>query len=144
ASQEVDYKVSHGNRPSPAFNSREYAACVDPHGVNGAEGCCAAMTDLIWLNGKTLPFADARVGVEDRGFQFADGVYEVIRIYNGKPFALDPHLQRLWNSAVDIQLTPPLTTDALAQQITQFLHRTGMREGMVYLQLTRGVAPRNH
>src|SRR5437762_2724653 len=84
------------------------------------------------------------VGIADRGFQFADGVYEVIRIYNGKPFTLIPHLQRLWNSAVDIQLTPPLTTDALAEQIKRFIAHTGMREGMVYLQLTRGVAPRNH
>jgi D-alanine transaminase len=102
------------------------------------------MTDWIWFNGQVLPFNDARVGVEDRGFQFADGVYEVIRIYNGKPFGLDEHLQRLWNSAVGIQLTPPLTTDALAEQITRFLQHTGLREGMVYLQLTRGVSPRNH
>src|SRR3954469_18726808 len=102
------------------------------------------MTEWIWLNGETLAMADARLGIEDRGFQFADGVYEVIRIYNGKPFTLIPHLQRLWNSAVDIQLTPPLTTDALAGQITKFIAHTGMREGMVYLQLTRGVAPRNH
>ena len=104
----------------------------------------AASTDSIWLNGKILPFADARLGIEDRGFQFADGVYEVVRIYNGKPFTLDLHLQRLWNSAVDIQLTPPMTTDALASQITTFISHTGLRDGMVYLQLTRGVAPRNH
>jgi D-alanine transaminase len=102
------------------------------------------MTEWIWLNGETLPFAEARLGIEDRGFQFADGVYEVIRIYNGKPFTLIPHLQRLWNSAVDIQLTPPLTTDALAEQIKKFISHTGMREGFVYLQLPRGVAPRNH
>ena len=46
------------------------------------------MTEWIWLNGEILPFAEARLGIEDRGFQFADGVYEVIRIYNGKPFTL--------------------------------------------------------
>ena len=45
------------------------------------------MTEWIWLNGEILPMADARLGIEDRGFQFADGVYEVIRLYNGKPFA---------------------------------------------------------
>src|SRR5437870_5125357 len=99
------------------------------------------MTELIWLNGETLPMGDARLGIEDRGFQFADGVYEVIRIYNGKPFTLVPHLERLWRSAVDIQLTPPLTTDALANEITKFIAHTAVREGMVYLQLTRGVAP---
>ena len=46
-------------------------------------------TEWIWLNGETMPLADARIGVEDRGFQFADGVYEVIRLYDGRPFALD-------------------------------------------------------
>ncbi len=102
------------------------------------------MTELIWLNGEILPLAEARLGVEDRGFQFADGVYEVIRIYNGKPFTLIPHLERLWRSAVAIQLTPPLTTDALASQINRFIAQAAIPEGMVYLQLTRGVSPRNH
>jgi D-alanine transaminase len=102
------------------------------------------MTEWIWLNGEILPLADARLGIEDRGFQFADGVYEVIRLYNGKPFALAAHLQRLWNSAVDIQLTPPLTTDALAVEVQRLIDRVDPRDGMVYMQLTRGEAPRNH
>jgi D-alanine transaminase len=102
------------------------------------------MTEWIWLNGEIMPMADARLGIEDRGFQFADGVYEVIRLYNGKPFALTPHLQRLWNSAVDIQLTPPLTIDALATEVHRLIDKTDAREAMVYMQLTRGVSPRNH
>ncbi len=53
------------------------------------------MDELIWLNGKVMPLAEASIGVEDRGFQFADGVYEVIRIYNGKAFSLTEHLRRL-------------------------------------------------
>jgi D-alanine transaminase len=92
--------------------------------------------------------ADARLGIEDRGFQFADGIYEVIRLYNGKPFALLPHLQRLWNSAVDIQITPPLTPDSLTVEIHKLLDRALLRDNpgdaMLYMQLTRGVAPRNH
>src|SRR5271168_1443182 len=105
------------------------------------------MTEWIWLNGEIMPMADARLGIEDRGFQFADGVYEVIRLYDGKPFALAAHLQRLWNSAVDIQLTPPLTTDALAVEIHRLIDRTNhvdAGDAFIYLQLTRGVAPRNH
>ncbi len=82
------------------------------------------MTEWIWLNGEILPMANACMGVEDRGFQFADGVYEVIRLYDGKPFALAAHLQRLWNSAVEIQLTPPLTTDALATEVHRLIDRS--------------------
>ncbi|CAA9435985.1 MAG: D-alanine aminotransferase [uncultured Phycisphaerae bacterium] len=102
------------------------------------------MTDLIWLNGETIPMADARLGVEDRGFQFADGVYEVIRLYDGIPFTLAEHLGRLRRSAAGIQLAVPLTPDALAAEVRKFIPRTGARDGMIYLQLTRGVAPRNH
>ena len=102
------------------------------------------MTDLIWLNGETIPMADARLGVEDRGFQFADGVYEVIRLYGGKPFTLAEHLDRLRRSAAGIQLAMPLTPDALANEFRKFIPRTGTADGMIYLQLTRGVAPRNH
>jgi len=102
------------------------------------------MTEWIWLNGEIMPMADARLGIEDRGFQFADGVYEVIRLYDGKPFALTAHLQRLWNSAVDIQLTPPLTIDALAVEIHRLIDRVDAGDAFIYLQLTRGVAPRNH
>jgi D-alanine transaminase len=77
------------------------------------------MSDLIWLNGNVTSFTDAKLGIEDRGFQFADGVYEVVRLYDGRPFTLAKH-------------------------ILHFLPRTGVRDGMIYLQLTRGVAPRNH
>jgi D-alanine transaminase len=102
------------------------------------------MTEWIWLNGEILPMANACMGVEDRGFQFADGVYEVIRLYDGKPFALAAHLQRLWNSAVEIQLTPPLTTDALATEVHRLIDRADVGDAMIYMQLTRGCAPRNH
>jgi len=102
------------------------------------------MTELVWINGETIPLADARVGIEDRGFQFADGVYEVIRLYNRKPFALDLHLQRLQKSAAGIQLTVPTALPALAVEIGKFLPRASVTEGMIYLQLTRGCAPRSH
>jgi len=102
------------------------------------------MSEWIWMNGETIPMSDARIGVEDRGFQFADGVYEVIKLYSGKPFALDAHLQRLEQSAKGIELAVPIDRPALASEIIKFATRSGVREGMVYLQLTRGVSPRNH
>jgi len=102
------------------------------------------MNDLIWMNGETIPFADARVGVEDRGFQFADGVYEVIRLYRGRPFTLDEHLARLERSATGVDIPMPLDRGALAAEIRKLVSRTGVGDGMVYLQLTRGIAPRNH
>jgi len=102
------------------------------------------MSDRIWINGQTLPMAEAKIGVEDRGFQFADGVYEVIRLYHGKPFTLREHLERLGRSAKALELPVPLDVTALSAEIGKLVAGSGVRDGMVYLQLTRGVAERNH
>ena len=102
------------------------------------------MNDLIWINGEIIPMSEARIGVEDRGFQFADGVYEVIRIYNGRTFTLTEHLQRLARSAEALKIGMPLAVDALSEQICKLISASGVREGMIYLQLSRGVCPRNH
>ena len=102
------------------------------------------MNELIWINGDVMPLAEAKVGVEDRGYQFADGVYEVIRLYDGRPFTLREHLERLEKSAAGIRMTLPMSVDALAADIRRFLPRMNVRDGMVYLQATRGCAARNH
>jgi D-alanine transaminase len=102
------------------------------------------MSELVWINGRVVPMGEARVGIEDRGFQFADGVYEVIRLYDGKPFTLDRHLQRLANSAKGIKLAVPQSSSALESEIESFVERAGISEGMIYLQLTRGESERNH
>ena len=102
------------------------------------------MSELLWLNGETTSLSDAKLNVEDRGFQFADGVYEVIRLYDGKPFTLREHLERLERSARGIELHVPTDLLALARDIRQFIPRTGVADGMIYLQLSRGVSPRNH
>lgn len=102
------------------------------------------MTELIWLNGEVGPLADARIGVEDRGFQFADGVYEVMRVYRGRPFAMAEHLERLANSARGIDLPIPIPVAQLQEQIAALIQKSELREGMIYLQLTRGVSRRNH
>ena len=100
--------------------------------------------ESLWLNGEILPLSDAKISVEDRGFQFADGVYEVIRIYNGQPFTLDEHLRRLERSCKGIELPHAFDRDELATEIRRFVEAEGPSEGMVYLQVTRGDAPRNH
>ncbi len=102
------------------------------------------MSELIWFNGRIMPLAEARVGVEDRGYQFADGVYEVIRIYNGRLFTLPEHLDRLFRSAADVLMSVPLDRESLSREIVGLVDRTAVTDGMVYLQLTRGCAPRNH
>ncbi|MGE5612488.1 MAG: D-amino-acid transaminase [Bacillota bacterium] len=102
------------------------------------------MSDLIWLNGQIMPLAEARVSVEDRGFQFADGVYEVFRIYNGRPFTLAEHLDRLERSCGGISLSMPLSKADLSREVTKLIDKAGLKEGMIYLQITRGAAPRNH
>lgn len=100
-------------------------------------------TERIWINGQVMPLAEARISVEDRGFQFADGVYEVIRLYDGRPFTLTEHLARLKRSADAVEIELPLTEAELAEHITRFIAAYS-GDGMIYLQLTRGNSPRNH
>lgn len=102
------------------------------------------MTELIWLNGQVMPLASAKADIEDRGHQFADGVYEVIRVYQGVPFTLSEHLERLVRSAQGIRLGLPIDLAELESAVHDVVARSGLQECMVYLQLTRGVAPRNH
>ncbi|HEV8604997.1 MAG TPA: D-amino acid aminotransferase [Tepidisphaeraceae bacterium] len=102
------------------------------------------MTEMIWLNGEILPLAEARIGVEDRGFQFADGVYEVVRIYNGRVFTLSEHMDRLGRSCEGIRLKAPLSKAELTREIGKYIEKSPVQEGMIYLQITRGAAPRNH
>jgi D-alanine transaminase len=102
------------------------------------------MSDWIWFNGEIIPMSDARIDVEDRGFQFADGVYEVIRLYNAQPYTLDAHLERLEKSAAGIELSVPLEREKLKSEIARLIAKSAVRDGMIYLQLTRGVSPRNH
>lgn len=102
------------------------------------------MTEWIWINGEITALNEARISVEDRGFQFADGVYEVIRLYNGRGFTLDEHLDRLERSAAGVKIAVPLDRAALVREIERLVARSGIMEGMIYLQLTRGAAARNH
>ncbi|MCX7914675.1 MAG: D-amino acid aminotransferase [Verrucomicrobiae bacterium] len=101
------------------------------------------MPELAYVNGEILPLNRAMVHVEDRGFQFADSVYEVLRTYDGRLFAVDEHLARLEQSMAAIELTPPLSRAELARILKELVRRSEFREAVVYLQITRGVAPRH-
>lgn len=102
------------------------------------------MPDIGFVNGRFMPLEEATVSVEDRGFQFGDGVYEVIRTYRGQPFQLDAHLARLERSAKAIELPMPWTIPQWAAHARDGIKRSGYADSKVYLQLTRGTAPRDH
>jgi D-alanine transaminase len=102
----------------------------------------------VYLNGEFLPLEQARVSVEDRGFLFGDGVYEVTRALPGGLFAESAHWERLQRGIQELRLTPPEGfSKARVRDISErLLEANGLagREATVYLQLTRGAAPRNH
>jgi D-alanine transaminase len=100
--------------------------------------------DVALVNGRFMPLADAMVSIEDRGFQFGDGVYEVIRTYRGRPFELDAHLTRIDRSARALDLLQPYSHQQWRQFILEGIKRAAFPEAKVYLQITRGVAPRDH
>jgi D-alanine transaminase len=102
------------------------------------------MPDIAYVNGRFGPLVDAVVSVEDRGFQFGDGVYEVIRTYRGQAFAIDAHLQRLERSAHALQLSTGQTQSQWTSLIHEGLRLSQFQETKIYLQVTRGQAPRDH
>jgi D-alanine transaminase len=102
------------------------------------------MPDIAYVNGRFGPLADAVVSIEDRGYQFGDGIYEVIRTYRGHPFAVEAHLQRLERSAKAIQLSTRQTPGQWVSLIREGLQRSQFPETKIYLQVTRGRAPRDH
>jgi len=99
---------------------------------------------IAYVNGRYLPHAAARVHIEDRGYQFADGVYEVIAVARGRLVDGEPHLDRLERSLRELRIAMPMTRAALAAAIAETVRRNRVVDGSVYLQLTRGVAPRDH
>lgn len=102
------------------------------------------MPDIAFINGRFLPWEEANISVDDRGFQFGDAVYEVIRTYRGSPFELVAHLDRLNRSARELSLRQPYTRDQWTGWIQQGLSLAGYQDAKIYIQLTRGVAPREH
>ena len=96
------------------------------------------------LNGNIIERSEAKVDVEDRGYQFGDGVYEVIRVYNGKMFTATEHLNRFEKSLDSIGITLPYTKEHLTGLLEELIAKSNLKLGTIYMQITRGVAPRNH
>jgi D-alanine transaminase len=101
------------------------------------------MPELAYVNGDILPIEKAVVPIEDRGYQFADAVYEGIASYNGNLFYLDAHLDRLERSMKALSF-PAVSRDKIKQAILELLDASGIARAFIYLQISRGVAPRNH
>ena len=102
------------------------------------------MSRIAYVNGRYAPFADATVHVEDRGYQFADGVYEVIAVRDGRLADLEPHLDRLDRSLSELRMETAMSRGALAVVLEEIVRRNRVADGIVYLQMTRGVARRDH
>jgi D-alanine transaminase len=97
-----------------------------------------------YVNGQFVRHADAVVHIEDRGYQLADGVYEVWALFDGKLADPEGHFARLERSLSELQIRMPMSRAALTLVLKEAVRRNGIREGLVYLQVTRGVAPRDH
>jgi D-alanine transaminase len=101
------------------------------------------MPRIAYVNGRYVPHAQATVHVEDRGYQFADGVYEVTAIRGGRFVDLGPHLDRLWRNLGELGIAPPVGRAALVLIHEELRRRNLLTDGGIYLQITRGVAPRD-
>ena len=102
------------------------------------------MSRVAYVNGRFLPLSHAGVSVEDRGFQFADGVYEVWAVLGGKLADHAGHAERLSRSLNELRIPAPMSQAALDQVLRETVRRNRVTEGMVYLQITRGAARRDH
>jgi D-alanine transaminase len=102
------------------------------------------MSRIAYVNGRYVPHKDARVHIDDRGYQFGDGIYEVCAVRGAAMVDSVPHLDRLERSLREMAMAMPMSRAALESVMRETIRRNLVREGIVYLQLTRGVAPRDH
>ncbi|MDK4714002.1 D-amino-acid transaminase [Rhizobium sp. CNPSo 4039] len=102
------------------------------------------MPRIAYVNGRYVKHRDAMVHIEDRGYQFADGVYEVCEVRHGVIVDMTRHLDRLNRSLGELRIAWPMTRQALILVIRETLRRNHVRNGLFYLQVTRGVARRDH
>jgi D-alanine transaminase len=102
------------------------------------------MSRFAYVNGRFVRHGEAAVHIEDRGYQLADGVYEVWAVFGGKLADAAGHFARLWRSLDALKIAHPMSEKALTVVLREAIRRNKVVEGMVYLQVTRGVAPRDH
>jgi len=101
------------------------------------------MSRIVYVNGAFLPEADAKISVFDRGFLFADGVYEVCSVLNGKLIDNEGHIMRLHRSMDELGMAAPASDEAIATAQDELIKQNNVKEGLVYLQVTRGSADRD-
>lgn len=98
----------------------------------------------VYFNGAIAERKDVRIDLEDRGYQFGDGIYEVIRVYGGKSFLMEEHLARLQRSARSLSIALPFDLGTFADHLARLAEDDGIGDGTIYVQVTRGVAKRSH
>ncbi|WP_059103264.1 D-amino-acid transaminase [Shouchella shacheensis] len=96
------------------------------------------------LDDHIVPEEEVKIQLMDRGYHFGDGIYEVVRLYNGSFFAMDAHLERLFSSAAKLDMDIPFTQEKLVNLSTELVKKEALHDGAIYMQLTRGATPRNH
>ncbi len=102
------------------------------------------MMHILW-NDQIVERGEVKIDIEDRGYQYGDGLYEVVRVYNGHLYMMEEHLDRLWSGAEKIRMQLPFSKEKLATNLKKLVDIEGIREGKLYFQVTRGVdSPRNH
>ena len=102
------------------------------------------MARIAYVNGRYLPLREASVNIEDRGYQFSDGVYEVCEVRGGRLVDERRHVERLQRSLTELRMAMPMTPAALGVILREVVRRNRVRWGIVYLQITRGVSRRDH
>jgi len=102
------------------------------------------MSRVAYVNGTYQPHGEASIHVEDRGFQFADGVYEVWSVFDGRMADFDGHMTRLHRSLNELRIDIPMSVQSLTRVLKETIRRNRVRNGIVYLQVTRGTARRDH
>ena len=102
------------------------------------------MTRIAYVNGQYMPHHDAAVHIEDRGYQFADGVYEVFAMHQGLIIGEQGHMDRLEHSLKELRIAWPMSRRVIGVLIREIARRNRVRDGFIYLQITRGVARRDH
>src|SRR5262249_55767587 len=104
----------------------------------------AGMSRIAYVNGRYVAHRDASVHIEDRGYQFADGGYEVCEVKGSRLIDERRHMQRLQRSLAELRIRLPMSEASFGVVLREVVRRNRVKDGLVYLQVTRGVAPRNH
>src|SRR5262249_23104676 len=106
--------------------------------------CAALMSHIAYVNGRYLPHREASVSIDDRATQFADAAYEVTCIWNGRPVDHAGHMARLARSLGELNIPLPMSRAALTLICRELVRRNRVDRGIIYLQVSRGIAPRAH